>query len=194
MKPSPAPCCPYDIFVHLFMNSGHREHLIPQSSDTKHMAGIRALDGGEHDSVQRFLDTEDFTLLEKPLNFTKTPKYNSLLCCLGAVGCVSSVGIAALFTPIGVCCPSRLFPHMSLEVRSWSLMLWTGSFAAGLPMWPWQGPHRGLHTADSQASVCEETCSYCKTLRVVFQYPTHVHLTTLVSHASQENSFHCARY
>lgn len=66
--------------------------------------------------LQKFLETEDFTILEKPIIFETTDKYKSFLCCCGAVAGITSFGLAALFTPIGVCCPIKTFKHFGLRL------------------------------------------------------------------------------
>lgn len=67
-------------------------------------------------SLQRFIETEDFTLLEKPIVFETTENYKSFLCCCGAVAGVLSFGIAALFTPISVFCPVTTYKHFGLRL------------------------------------------------------------------------------
>jgi hypothetical protein len=52
-------------------------------------------------SLQRFLETEDLSLLEKPLTFQKKNSFKNLQCCYGSLLCLASSGLSAFWLPIG---------------------------------------------------------------------------------------------
>jgi hypothetical protein len=66
--------------------------------------------------IQRFLDREDLSELENPLVFDKTKSFNSYLCCVGALNALASLGVTAIFCPVAVWCPGRMYKHFGLKV------------------------------------------------------------------------------
>jgi hypothetical protein len=58
-------------------------------------------------SLQRFIETEDVSLLDKPLTFSKNSSFRNLQCCYGSILGLASCGISAFLLPIGeslLCC------------------------------------------------------------------------------------------
>lgn len=73
--------------------------------------------------LQRFVETEDEAWLEKPILLEKEGRYTRFQCCLGALQCVGTWGVSALFCPIGTCAPWTTFPHFSLRLDKDSVQL-----------------------------------------------------------------------
>jgi hypothetical protein len=46
------------------------------------------------ESLQRFLETEDLSLLEKPLVFDKAESYKSMQCCTGVFAALATAGLS----------------------------------------------------------------------------------------------------
>jgi hypothetical protein len=51
-------------------------------------------------NLQRFLETQEFDVLDKPLDFEQTPSFRNYLCCLGAAMCACTYGFSICFVPI----------------------------------------------------------------------------------------------
>eukprot|EP00879_Flechtneria_rotunda_P018224 GHRR01019119.1.p1 GENE.GHRR01019119.1~~GHRR01019119.1.p1 ORF type:complete len:267 (-),score=80.64 GHRR01019119.1:614-1414(-) len=75
------------------------------------------------ESVQRFLDTEDLSLLEKPMVFGKNLKFKQLQCCYGAILACSSSCISPFVCPIGTFCPFTTYDEYSLRLDKDSVQL-----------------------------------------------------------------------
>ncbi|WIA22547.1 hypothetical protein OEZ86_009535 [Tetradesmus obliquus] len=74
-------------------------------------------------SLQRFLETEDLFLLEKPLIFEKKNSFKYLQCCYGSLLCLATSGLSAFWLPIGTFCPCITFKHFSLRLDADSVEL-----------------------------------------------------------------------
>lgn len=73
--------------------------------------------------LQRFVEREDESYLEKPILLEKESGYRNFQCCLGALQCLGSWGISALLCPIGTCAPYTMFPQFSLRLDKDSVQL-----------------------------------------------------------------------
>lgn len=68
------------------------------------------------EAVHRFLEAQDLALLDKPLVFERTDQWNTYQCCLGLSGCVCTLGVSALWCPVGTFCPAVIFKQHNLQV------------------------------------------------------------------------------
>ena len=67
--------------------------------------------------LKRFLETEDLKLLSRPLSFSKREsEYANWLFCQSLVLSVPNAGIPCLICPIGMCCTSKLVPHVDMQL------------------------------------------------------------------------------
>jgi hypothetical protein len=69
------------------------------------------------EAMQRFIDTEDLTCLEKPLVFeTNRQQFKKLLCLQGALVSVLGFGMSVPFVPVASCCPYTYADEFSLRL------------------------------------------------------------------------------
>eukprot|EP00775_Hariotina_reticulata_P012248 gene12248-12385_t len=78
------------------------------------MAGM--LGPSPAESLQRFLEAEDLSLLEKPLVFDKAESFKSMQCCTGVAAALATAGLSAIFCPIGTFAPYTLFNNFGLKL------------------------------------------------------------------------------
>jgi hypothetical protein len=69
------------------------------------MPAIHAMDAASSSSqsLQRFLETEYLSLLDKPLTFAKKGSFKGLQCCYGSLLCLATSGLSIFWLPIGEC-------------------------------------------------------------------------------------------
>lgn len=81
----------------------------------------------DKERLKEFLETQDLSVLEKPIKFERNQGFTSYQCCLGGCMCLSSWGITAFFCPIATFCPGTLYKHFGLELHKDSVKLDTAT-------------------------------------------------------------------
>lgn len=73
-------------------------------------------------AMQRFLETEDISCLEKPLLFERNNgQFKQLQCCQAAILTLGSCGLSVPFVPMASCCPFTYADEYSLRLDKDSL-------------------------------------------------------------------------
>lgn len=67
-------------------------------------------------NLQRFLETQEFDVLDKALDFEQTPSFRNYLCCLGAAMCACTYGFSICFVPIATFAGGSLSDRYSLRL------------------------------------------------------------------------------
>ena len=67
--------------------------------------------------MQRFIETEELSLLDKPLVFERNDsQFKKLLCCQAAVVSVITCGLTAPCMPVATCCPTSYADQFQLRL------------------------------------------------------------------------------
>lgn len=67
--------------------------------------------------MQRFLETEDISRLEKPLLFERDDRqFKKLMCCQAAIVTTLSSCLNVCFVPVAACCPYTYADQFSLKL------------------------------------------------------------------------------
>jgi hypothetical protein len=131
--------------------------------------------------LQQFLDSEDVSLLDKPLLFQRHAGFGKYLGCVGACMGVFSYGLSTVLCPIGTFCNHTLADQHTLQVSPWYLVHCHASspcLCGGLlcvqhplPTCP-SRPAAGALSAAPACPLCDITCTY------------HLHITCTAAHIS----------
>lgn len=73
--------------------------------------------------LQRFLETQDLSELEKPITFSTDRRVNGYNQCINCIVGWSSLGVTCVTNPIGVFCPGVLLPYFGLKLDNNSIQV-----------------------------------------------------------------------
>jgi hypothetical protein len=69
------------------------------------------------EAMQRFIETEDLSRLEKPLLFERNDsQFKKLMCCQACLATTCTYGLTACIVPIAACCPYKYAEKFSLRL------------------------------------------------------------------------------
>ena len=121
------------------------------------------------DVMRRFMQTEDLTLLKKPIVFArKDAEFANYICCQNSPAWIFSGGITCCITPYGMLCPSQFVKDFDLQLDDHSVQL----FEAGNDCFCHIAKQRKLIPLDKIQDIqvgqdCAQTCFEVKVISIL---------------------------
>lgn len=87
------------------------------------MASVSPSSGSSKDAIRKFLETQDLSILEKPILFEKSSSYQSYDCFTSALVALGTGCLTSFLCPIGTLCPFVMYKHFNLRLDKDSVEL-----------------------------------------------------------------------